>query len=250
MIIYLILAIVSAVALSLIFVRRLSMTKRDLRFQRHMAEEEALDEQVDLGNDQPEDEEEVSQNKAKARRLFKKADEHFKKGDHSTAEPLFIEVITFDEGHLDAHHRLGMIYLKREDFPQAELYFSRLVNLKKDPVYFSNLGAALYQQQRLVEAAEAYENAISLDNRRANRLLSAAQVFSELGEDDKALKYFELASRKKPKDNELRLFIAEYFERLERYEEALAILNKALEIDPYNKLISKMAKAIEKKLEK
>ena len=52
------------------------------------------------------------------------------------------------------------VYLQVENFPQAELYFSRLINLKKDPVYYSNLGAALYQQQRLIEAAEAYENAI------------------------------------------------------------------------------------------
>jgi tetratricopeptide (TPR) repeat protein len=143
-------------------------------------------------------------------------------------------VVAAAPDHLDAHHKLGMLYMKKGDFSQAELYFSKLVNLKKDPVYFSNLGAALYQQQRLIEAAEAYENAIALDDKRAERLQSLAQVYFELGEDEKALHYFERAARRKPKDIELKLTLADYYEKLGRKEETAAKLEEVLQADPYN----------------
>jgi tetratricopeptide (TPR) repeat protein len=242
-----ILLIASFAALFLMFVRRLRLTRQDIGFQDNLAEEEAADQEAELAveaeemEDAPEDEPVKAKS---ARAAFMKADTLFSRGGLDEAEPLFLAVIEADDGHLDAHHKLGMLYMKKEDFPQAELYFSKLVNLKKDPIYFSNLGAALYQQQRLVEAAEAYENAIALDNRRAARLQSLAQVYFELGDDDKALKNFELAARKKPKDTALKMLIAEYYERLERHDEAVVMLEKILEKEPYNKEAKKMLKKL------
>ncbi|MEK7145728.1 MAG: tetratricopeptide repeat protein, partial [Patescibacteria group bacterium] len=133
------------------------------------------------------------------------------------------------------------------DFPKAELYFSKLVNLKKDPVYFSNLGAALYRQARLIEAAEAYENALSMDDKRAERLQSLGQVYNELGDHEKALKYFELAAKRKPKDMGLKGILADYYVRLERFAEAAVLYGKILEQDPYNKEIKAALSELKKK---
>ena len=166
------------------------------------------------------------------------------KREYDEAEQCFLTVISADDSHLDAHHKLGLICLKREDFPAAEIYFSKLVNLKKDPVYFSNLGAALYKQARLLEAAEAYENAIALDDKRANRLQSLAQVYHELGDAEKALKYFEAAAKRKPKDNDLKFILAEYYRQMERFEEAILALDKILESDPYNKEVKALIKEV------
>jgi len=221
--------------LLLMFVRRLRMTSKDLMFQKHLADEEAAEQEVEEHFAEVEEQEEYDKPKGSTRQLFMKGDTHFSRGELDEAEPLFLAVVELDGNHLDAHHKLIMLYMKRADFPQAELYFSKLTNLKKDPVYFSNLGASLFQQQRLVEAAEAYENAIALDDKRAARLQSLAQVYYELENDEKALKYFELASRRKPKDNELRMILVDYYERLEQLEKATKVLNKILEQDPYNK---------------
>jgi len=147
------------------------------------------------------------------RKLFNQAEAHMKAGKMEDAEVVFLQIVEIDESHLDAHHKLGLLYMKREDFPQAELYFSKLVNLKKDPTYLSNLGTALYSQQRLVEAAEAYERAIALDDKRGNRLKSLGQIYHELGEDEKALHYFQRAASRKPKDEELIAILEEYMQR-------------------------------------
>lgn len=246
-----ILLIASASALGLMFLRRFWMTRRDLIFQKHMEEEKAAEEEAKAAvaeADKEDDDRPEQIKQSEIRKAFAKADTHFSRGKFEEAEPLFLAIIERDGKHLDAHHKLGMLYLKAGDFPNAELYFSKLVNMKKDPIYFSNLGAALYQQQRLVEAAEAYENAIALDDRRAARLQSLAQVYYELGDDEKALKYFELASKRKPKDAELKQILADYYDRLERFEEAAAILEKVLEMDPYNKEVKALLTAVRGKM--
>ncbi len=248
-----ILLIASALGFLMLFVRRLKMTRKDLMFQETLVEEmaeEALEEEVAESLSAPLQQElleEPTELLGTVRKTFLKADTHLSRNEFDEALPLLLAVIAAEPDHLEAHHKLGLSYLKQGDFPQAELYFSKLVNLKQDPVYFSNLGAALYQQQRLVEAAEAYENAIALDDKRGERLQSLGQVYYELGEDDKALHYFERASRRKPKDLDLKLILADYYERLVRLEESIDTLEGILEIDPYNEEVKKRLKLLQKK---
>lgn len=232
-----ILLILSGLALGLMFLRRLRLTKQDLRFQESLQEEEAGEEATEALESFPEVQ--APELDGSIRKTYSRAEVLVGRSASSEeelgeAEQLLLAVLANEPDHIDAHHKLGLLYLRTGNFQGAELYFSKLVNLKQDPVFFSNLGAALYQQQRLVEAAEAYENAIALDDRRAERLQSLAQVYFELGEDIKALEYFERASRRKPKDTELKLILADYYERLNRKEEALAKITEALELDPYN----------------
>ena len=258
-----ILLIASGFGLTLIFLRRLRMTRKDLMFQETLEMEEEEQEQTGLrpGDATQEEQEHAGLRPVQAekddtktelvgsvRKTFLTADTHMSRGEYEEAEPLLLAVIESDPSHLEAHHKLGLMYMKRGDFGQAELYFSKLVNLKQDPVYFSNLGAALYQQQRLVEAAEAYENAIALDDKRGERLQSLGQVYYELGEDEKALHYFERAARRKPKDTDLKLILADYYERLVRLDEAIETLEGILEIDPYNDEVKKRIKLLRKKV--
>lgn len=248
-----ILLIASGLGLTLIFLRRLRMTRKDLMFQEtlDMEEEEAIEEatqEEEFNQAESDDNDDVkAELLGTVRKTFLKADTHLSRNEHEEAEPLLLAVIEADPSHLEAHHKLGLMFMKRGDFGQAELYFSKLVNLKQDPVYFSNLGAALYQQQRLVEAAEAYENAIALDDKRGERLQSLGQVYYELGEDDKALHYFERAARRKPKDTDLKLILADYYERLVRLDEAIETLEAVLELDPYNDEVKKRIKVLRKK---
>lgn len=232
----------SGIALILIFLRRLRLTTQDLKFQKHLAEEEALNEEP--MTEAPQEDVVTPQPEGSARQTFLKADTHYGRKEWDDAEVLLLAVVEMDPSHVEAHHKLGMLYMNLGDFPNAELFFNKLINMKKDPIYFSNLGAALYQQQRLVEAAEAYENAIALDDKRANRLQSLAQVYHELDNHDKALHYFERASNRKPKDKDLKLILADYYEKLERLEEAAEQLKKVLEMDPYNEEVTKRLKEL------
>lgn len=246
-----ILLILSGLALTLIFVRRLRLTRQDLKFQEKLIQEEKGELATDELEEFPEENVEAPQStvdlpelEGGIRKAYSRAEVYFGRNQLDEAEPLFLAILAEDPAHLDSHHKLGLLHMKRGDFGQAELYFSKLVNLKQDPVYFSNLGAALYQQQRLVEAAEAYENAIALDDRRAERLQSLAQVYFELGEDLKALDFFERAARRKPKDEGLKQILADFYERLGDTERAKKVLEELLDMDPYNEEIKSRLKSL------
>ena len=229
-----ILLIIVGIALAVLFVRRMRMTQKDLLFQEHLAEEQAEEKEEAVEFEEDENQT-ASDLLGSVRKTFLKADTHVSRNEFEEAEPLFVAIIEENPSHLDAHHKLGLMYMKMGRFGDAELYFSKLVNLKQDPVYFSNLGAALYQQQRLIEAAEAYENAIALDDRRGERLQSLGQVYYELGEHEKALHYFERATRRKPKDLDLKLVLADLYEKAGQTEAAEDMLKSILQADPYNK---------------
>lgn len=243
-----ILLVLTILAAAAVFLRRLICTRQDLLFQEHLEAEEALEaaeeavssevgeatSATEKGMQDPLSGDAAVEATGTVRKTFLKADAHLARKEFPEAENLFLAVIATEPEHMDAHHKLGLLYMTTKDFPNAELYFSKLVNLRKDPVYFSNLGAALYAQQRLVEAAEAYENAVALDDRRAERLQSLAQVYYELGEDEKALGYFERASRRKPKDTELKMILVDYYDRLDRSADAAVVLKEILDAEPYN----------------
>lgn len=258
-----ILFIASVLGLAILTVRKMRIIKRDIIFQKDLEVEQMeegggssnnLDDKFDKDFEEKNEEQELpnraaaSLSSATARQHFMKGDVHFGRNEFDEAEASFLAAIAADETHLDSHHKLGLMYLKLENFPQAELYFSKLVNLKKDPVYFSNLGAALYRQARLIEAAEAYENAVVLDDKRGERLQSLAQVYHELGDSEKALKYFEMASRRKPKNSDLKMILVDYYEQLGRLEESVQLLKAILESDPYNKEMKGRLRLITKKM--
>ena len=168
------------------------------------------------------------------RGLFKKGEMFFSKNDLVAAEGCFVQIIASEDTNLEANLYLGLIYLKQENFPKAEFFFHKLVNLKKDPVYYSNLGLALYKQGRLLEATEAYESAVVLDDKRAARFASLALVYKELNNDEKALINFERASRKSPRNLDYLWAILEYYQKLSRIEDVRSTAKKILELDPYN----------------
>ncbi len=230
---YWILLIVSLLLISLIAIRRMRVTYLDSHFQKSLAEEEAIEQALDEAFEEAEEKPVVASDES-PRQLFTKADVHFSRNELDEAEAALLTLLELEANHLEAHHKLGLLYMKKNAYPQAELYFSRLINLKKDPIFYSNLGAALYHQQRLVEAAEAYENALAMDDKRAERFESLAQVYHELGELDKALGHFEQASLKKPRDINLKFVLADYYESQKRFEECAAQLQRVLELQPYN----------------
>ena len=239
-----ILSISSFTALALLILRKMRVIKHDMVFQKDLEEEQKFQEEdVEVKEVEAVENEVVGS----ARQNFLKGDAHLGRGEFEEAIAYFLAAIAADETHLDSHHKLGLLHMKRGDFGQAELAFSKLINLKKDPIYYSNLGAALYRQGRLIEAAEAYENAIALDDKRSERLESVAQVYHELGDSEKALKYFEMASRRKPKNNELKMILVDYYEQVGRLEEAMELLKRILESDPYNREVKGRLRLITKK---
>ncbi len=166
---------------------------------------------------------------------FNQADYHFSRGNLREAEKGFIKVISLKQDHPEANNKLGIIYMRLQQPKKAEAIFRFLIECYPErPVYQSNLGRALYSQQRLAEAAEAYEEAIRLDDKRTERYLSLGQVYREMKEYRKAVKAFSKVLENDMRNEDLYFTITDLLEEIHAYEEAIAYLTAMQDQFPYN----------------
>ncbi|MBT5016916.1 tetratricopeptide repeat protein [Candidatus Peregrinibacteria bacterium] len=246
---YWILFLISGLTLGLIFWRRYLLALKSISFEEELKKEESKDKEpeemplpeddelTDLQKKRHEEQrarEEKTSRIRKAKRAFKQADVHFTKGDYGLAEKHLLQVLSFDNDHLDANLKLGLLYLQQENLPRAEFFFQKLIDLKENPIYFSNLALTLYQQNRLEEAVKLYERAIEMDDKRAGRFVSVAHVYHELGDMEKALAAFEEATRLEPRNLDYLWALTDYYEKFSQIDDIIATLKRILELDPYN----------------
>lgn len=245
---YWILFTLATLALLWIFARRLRLTKKGMDFEEEMRREEAADANAeDEGaptltpsdlqlkrHAEQKTREEKTRRIREAKKAFKQADIHFTKGDYGLAEKFLLQVLSYDNDHLDANLKLGLLYLHQENLPRSEFFFQKLIDLKENPVYFSNLALTLYQQGRLEEAAKLYERAISMDPKKAARLVSLAHVYTELGEMERALEHLEVATRLDGRNLDYLWSLLGYYEKFSRRGDMVRTLKRILDLTPYD----------------
>ncbi len=182
----------------------------------------------------------------KATSFKKKADAFLKKEDLKNAEKSLIQALSLDPSLQDAYNKLGLIYLRQEQFGKAEMMFRKLaVSGFNDPAYLSNLGLALYQQKKLAEARTFYERALGLDQNRAGRFFSLAQVLYELQEFESALGNFQKAAAMEPKNVDYQLSLAQFYLDRQMFAELKDLLPQILEAFPKNEAAMAMSKQVQ-----
>jgi tetratricopeptide (TPR) repeat protein len=166
---------------------------------------------------------------AKVDSFINKADILIKKGDFKDAEKYLIQALALDPGSIETHKRLGLLYLRQEQFGKAESIYRKLVvTVTDDPVFFSNLGMALYSQKKLAEAKDFYKKAIELDSDRPGRFFSLGQIYYELEEFDEALKHFKRAISMDPANLDYLLTLAHFYIDRDMKGEARRLLDDIL----------------------
>ncbi len=133
---------------------------------------------------------------------------------------------------------LGLSYLQRNQLPEAEAEFKKLIALAPDdPLGYANLGLTYLQAGRLADAEKQLERAHKLDPKSTEVDLMLARLYSLSGRNDKARTTLERVRREAPGDAHAAYAMAE-LEALQpdsgaarRYEERL---RDALEVAPAN----------------
>ncbi len=178
---------------------------------------------------------------AKAEMMIKKADAAMAKGDLKQGEQFLIQGLSLDPSNVDAYHKLGLLYLHQGQFSKAEnMYHKLILSAQHDPVYFSNLAVAMYQQKKLEGAKTHYKKAIELDASRAGRFFSLAQVLKEMGEVQDALAHFRKAVEMDPQNLDYLLTLAEMTMDLNMMDDARSLLGQILAAYPDNEMAKEM----------
>ncbi len=171
-------------------------------------------------------------------RAFRRGEMHFARGNFEEAEKWFIKVLSLFEDHQEALNRLGVIYIQQKQLSKAELLFRKLLTLnQKESVYFSNFGRCLYAEGKLEEAAFMYQKALELDSSRTNRYVSLGQIYFELKKYEDALANFLTAYERDRKNLEYMEYLADLYDVMGSKEKLGEILDKMLELDPYNEIL-------------
>lgn len=180
---------------------------------------------------------------AKADTLVKKAEMVLSKGDLKHGEQFLIQALALDPSNIEIYHKLGLLYLKNGQFGKAENMYQKLISSAHlDPVFFSNLGVALYQQKKLEEAKVNYKKAIELDATRPGRFFSLAQVMKELGEVQEALEHFKKAVEMDKGNLDYLLTLAQAYLEADLRAEARLLLDDIVAAFPENQDAKDMMK--------
>lgn len=234
---------ISALVLLLVFVRRFVLFLRKItndKDSQNMAKEDGENKEVQT-DIKPEKKGKNSEVEA----LCKRGEVLLQAGKDDDAIKCFVQALALDNLHLETQHKLAMLYLQKQLFGAASALFKQLADLTQDPVHYSHLGLALYQQNDFKEAKEAYQKAITLDSTRPQRFVSLSQVYRSLGEVHNAIVALNKAIEMDENNTDFLILLATLQMELGNAVEAKEILNKILIVDPKNKEAKTLLKEAE-----
>lgn len=183
---------------------------------------------------------------SEAKLLYSKAMIFYKRGELEETKKRLIQATALDENFLDANSKLGIIYLKQEQFGKAEAIFKQLISKSGgSAVYLSNLGRALYGQNKLEEALSSYKRAIELDSSRPGRYISAGQILRQLGDREKALEMYQKASELDPDNIDYLFVLTDFLLEENRSVQAKFYLDRILKLQPDNQTALELLNKIE-----
>lgn len=159
--------------------------------------------------------------------------EHHRAGRLPEAEAIYQKVLQADPNYADALHLLGVIAYQVRKYEVANALIGRAIEINPDDAaYHSNLGNALRDWGRLVEAVEHYRRAIALQPEFAEAHSNLGNALQGLEQYDDAINCYRQAiachARFADAYNNLGLALS----CRGRFDEAIAAYGHALELNP------------------
>lgn len=183
---------------------------------------------------------------AKVEALCERAEAMLQAGKDEEAVKCFVQALAIDAVHAEAQQKLAMLYLQKQMYGAAAALFQSLAQATEDPVHYSHLGLALYQQNEFEEAKKAYQTAVELDDSRPQRFINLAQVYRATGELYNAIMAVNKAIESEAANLDYLFLLVDLQMELENWAEARYVLKKVLDLEPENEEALRILKNVEK----
>lgn len=160
--------------------------------------------------------------------LFSQAEELKKRDDLDAAEKKYIEIIGHDSKNLKAFKELGRVYFEKKEYEEAKQTFEHILKLKEDDEdIYENLGKIAKEKGDLGEARDEYLKSININKQNAETHFSLAEIYQAMNKPQDAVRSLKKALKIEPAN-------PRYLDTM--LEISIIIKDKALALDAYAKL--------------
>lgn len=87
---------------------------------------------------------------------------------------------------------IGVVYENLEKYDQAIIYYSRSLEIERDPIIYNRLSECYYSLGNFTKSLELIDNALETDSLNNNYLFTKSDILYELGKVDRAIKTMDL----------------------------------------------------------
>jgi len=157
----------------------------------------------------------------------------FLAGDLESAEKPLVCAHEGNAGGATVSEELARIHLARHDDAGALKFLDEVLaaDARRADLWFTRADMAT-RLKEWSKTAESLEKALAIDRDKLERRTSLVVLYLEHGAKDQALPHVQLVTAALPADAAVRRQYAEFWEKLDRTDDALAVWKKTLEADP------------------
>lgn len=165
----------------------------------------------------------------KLEQLWSIAQEALQDNKFLRAEKALLTILRVDQRNASAYNRLGILYVKQRQYPDAIECFEIAQSLEPSASSLHNVGLIYYETGDYEKAALAFEQALEIDSDLSARHIAYAKVQEKLGNDKKMILALERAVEIDPIPQTLNI-LADAYERTGNDDLALDLREKAAKL--------------------
>ena len=161
--------------------------------------------------------------------LWSIAQESLQDNKFLRAEKALLTILRVDERNASAYSRLGILYVKQQQYKDAIECFEIAQSLEPSASSLHNVGLIYFETGDYDKAALAFEQALEIDSDLASRHIAYAKVQEKLGNKKKLIESLERAVEIDPIPQTLNI-LADAYERTDQADLALELREKAAKL--------------------
>jgi tetratricopeptide (TPR) repeat protein len=156
------------------------------------------------------------------------------------AEKAYRQALDLSPEAADALAGLMRLYLAQKNPDRAvQVAREQIVKSPNNSGFYDLLGTALFDGKKDYTGAEtAFQKAISLDANNTDAILKLGEVYVAQGSNDKAIAFYEQATKDHPRDLGTLILLGELYEAKKDWTNARATYQKVLDIQADNPIAS------------
>lgn len=168
---------------------------------------------------------------------------HLEQYRHATYSPIdyYKEGLKRDEGDIRCNNAIGLLYLRRGEFAEAEAHFRKAIEriTKRNPnpydaECFYNLGLSLKFQNKLDEAFDVFYKATWSAAWQDNSFLQLAYICSIKQDYEQASLFLHDALRRNFDSSKTRHLYILVLRELKKFDEAIKLIDESLRLDKFS----------------